>query len=909
MGHENYIISYAEGTGNNLAKAKNRTASWAAFKKILKLPTVTPELRRAFDKMSKGEQDRLKSVGGWISGAQCEGQWRNKKNILPRDLATLDIDYSGAELTTLVEQGLTGISHLEFVSHSSRRHTPDEPRLRFYVPLSRKVSVDEYTAIIRFLGWLLDREMKLVDPVSYRPAQMMFKPSCCKDDRKHYFFYENRGELLDADEALAQVEAIFGSWTDLNALPKSPDEDNLRKRADKAEDPLEKRGPVGDFCRAYSIEAAMETFLPGVYIPGDEHSGHPRYTYAGSTSSNGAVVYDDGRFLYSHHGHDPVCDMNVNAFDLVRIHKYWEADEKAKEDTGPKDMPSYKAMMELIAEDPEYRKAQADSRYDIAAMFDDAGIEAEPEPEESEEDIDWSFVDDLVGGKPEPRPEPKKAAGNPHARRFDAAPKDWFPGQLELTKNGDISPTVYNVTVILQYDPRFHGKIGFNEFTRQVVLLGDITSNLPNVRTIKCRDRVTGDRWQDINDSSVRTILEAPNGAGKAGYGMKVSDRDLTAAILNTAYKNSFHPLRERFNHYRAIHDKSKHLLDTLLIRYLKCPDTDYHRQIIRWHLVAAVARVFEPGLKYDYAVIIGGKQGIGKSSFIKVLHDPRWFGEVHCRLDDKQAIAEEIAGKHGLELPEMGAFGKTQHNDAKAFMRRQYDDVRMAFDRRVSEFPRQCVFWGTTNDATYLKDPTGNRSYLPAKTEVKWIDLAALAGELPQVWGEAAELYFQMREAQPIGDLPLALVGADALQEAVQHQEEARSLEVFEDYRESILDWVDRPVTLQQLRTEMGEDMPGFDADEDEFDGTTLVYRNVFATRRAGELALDIPKINNQQVLANVSKAVNELDGWVKPTQPWRHKWGRQRWYKREGVAWEEIERGFTPVGDAEGYEIPDII
>src|SRR5690606_14169345 len=130
------------------------------------------------------------------------------------------------------------------------------------------------------------------------------------------------GDLLDPDEMFAWFEENDGDWHDISALPLFDGEETHRKHADKAEDPWLKPGMIGNWCRAWPIEDAIAEFLSDVYIPGSGGTGKPRYTYTGGSASNGAVVEDDGRFLYSHHGTDPVGEQLVNAWDLIRIHKF-----------------------------------------------------------------------------------------------------------------------------------------------------------------------------------------------------------------------------------------------------------------------------------------------------------------------------------------------------------------------------------------------------------------------------------------------------------------------------------------------------------------------------------------------------------------------------------------------------------
>lgn len=995
--NDSILVGWAEGRGKNLAKSKNVTKSWGALKKLLSVPHVTPERRKEFDKMSKDEQDQLKSAAGWISGAQCKDNHRNLKNILPRDLLTIDIDYPYQDILEDITEGHMRISAYEGFWHSSRRHTPDAPRVRFFAPLARKVTVDEYQPLVRMLAHMIDREMKTVDQVSFRPAQMMFKPTCSKDDKPDFFTYEQTGVVIDPDAMLARYEETFGDWRDISTWPKHPDE-TVRKKADKAEDPRTKRGPVGTFCRAYLIEAAMEQFLEGVYIPGDEHSGHPRYTFAGSTSSNGAVVYDDGLFLYSHHGHDPVCDMNVNAFDLVRLHLFGDLDEKAKEDTLATKMPSYKAMVDHIRDDPGYRKQLAEDKFDTASMFDDieeedwtdgthagdAGSDSDDEDDADAGDAgdgtdsdlddgdlggsghrgagktghsdDWDDsadggglddagieddIADVVGGgvrgsdgrnrdraregsdagERREGSKARKAAGGaagapkrPEKSTPRKRHKEFLTEHIELTPEGEIKVTLPNIATIIMNDARLCNVIWFNEFTKQIVQRRTLDPRVPAASKIVCDDPENGTRWEDINDSTIRTLLETENGTGKAGYGMRVPERDLQDGIMQAAFATRFHPIRDYLLDCEAGWDGEERL-DTLLIRYLGVEDIPYHRETVRMMMVASVARIFEPGHKFDYALILQGEQGIRKSSFIKALYSEDWFGELATDLGEKQKVAEEIAGKWGVELPELSGLHKADHNAAKAFMRRQFDDVRMAYDRRVTEFPRQCVCWGSTNDDVYLKDPTGNRSYWPVIVLVSSIDVDALAEERDQLWGEAAALYWKMREEKPKGELPLYLRDPASIAVAQQRQEKARMEEVHEEWTRAITDWLETPVTLQQLLQEIGISSAeftkryGFGNDIDPAE--TMVLRTAFRGEDAVQFALNkqhgVITENGQKL--NMNKVWPMIDrlGWRYEQDAGGGKARsrvcgvRGRWRFMPGCTPQERELGYRIVTDAE--------
>lgn len=912
MSNDTFLIHYSEGRGINLGKAKNKIAGWGDFVAMLSTPTKTKERRRAFDKMAKEQQDDLKSIDGWIMAAQVAEGKRTRANIRPRDLLSLDYDYATPAFLDQIRMGVTPLSDFEFFVHSSRRHTDEKPRIRLFAPLARPVTADEFVALSRILAMRMEGQppMKMVDKVSFRPAQMMFKPTISSDG--DWFCYRNEGELLDPDAILDAFKEEHGDWNDYTLLPLCADEEDLRKHAEKAEDPTTKKGPVGDFCRAYDVEAAIAKFLPDCYAPADDHSQKPRYTYLKGTSTSGAVVEDGGLFLYSHHGSDPCADMLVNAFDLVRIHLFGDLDDESPKETPPTKWPSYKRMVEFIADDPEYRRSQAESRYDISAMFDDVADDDEDEPETDASEPEDDDVADLLGFDDD-----APASGSPGVDlkpKKKRPPKDWFPDALVLDQNGRIESSAPNAAVIVHNDARMFGAICFNDFSKQIVARRSIMSRLDVAPAFVCRDTINGDRWQDVNDITIRLILESPNGEGKVGYGMKITDRDLNAAVVSAAHRNKFHPVADYLTACRQAWDGESNI-ETVLIRYLGVEDSAYHREIIKWKMVASVARIFEPGHKFDYAIILQGPQGIRKSSFIKAVYGDQWFGELDCNLDDKQQIAETVAGKWVLELPELSGLHKTDHNAAKAFMRRQFDNVRMAYDRRVSEYPRQCVFWGSTNDTKYLRDPSGNRSYWPVVVMTSEIDTDGVAAERDQLWGEAVAIYEAMREKQPRGDLPLTLHTGEAREEASRLQALARTEELHEMWADKIADWLDEPLTLREFMIEIGAETEDRFAEDD--GSNTLVLRCAFTREQAVEFALKKDRgIADYQTAQNIERALPLLEGWHQYRDDAKGQTGgarlrvqgvRKRWWVRKDAAPAEVVQGYRIVSASAGSVDPD--
>ncbi|WP_108398904.1 virulence-associated E family protein [Devosia submarina] len=921
--NDNRIVLFAQGDGRNLAKAVNKTASWAELCKLLSTPTVTAEKHKAYMAMNRDQQLHRKSVNGWISGAQCEGGYRNLRNVKSRNLITLDCDYPWDTFWPDIESGIHWLCTYEFMAISTRSSTPAAPRYRVVLPTTRSVTPDEYGPLVRIISLRIDYEnepMEQVDVVSSRKAQMMFLPTVSKD--QEFQCHRNEGKLIDPDEQFAWFEEHHGDYHNLDMLPLYKGEEKLRAKADKAEDPTMKLGMIGDWCRAWPIEDLIAEFLSDIYVDPTENSGKTRYTYTGGTASNGAVIEDDGRFLYSWHGSDPVGEQLVNAWDLLRIHKFGHLDDKAKEDTSVMDLPSSKAMGEFVRTDKRYQAERTKSRYDLGAMFDDSevgdeefeGDEAKEDlhtdsPEYTEEDApepdptvdgEWGFSDaDLRPGDdtPEEPIEPKKAkAGkvkNPNA-------ETWFAEELQVNKNGDIESNVHNVAAILYNDPRFYGKIRWDEFTRCVRFFDDIKTRTDIVPPLYCRDKTYGDRWEQTGHMIVRAILATPNGPGKVGYGLgKVTQQDVADGVAMTALRNSYHPLKDFLE---AVEWDGVQRAERLFIDYLGLDDTPYARETAKLVLVASVARVYEPGMKFDYAPVLQGEQGIRKSTFIRTLYTSRWFGEVTSNLGDAKAVAEIIAGKWGNELPEMASQGKTAVAETKAFLSRVEDTVRFSYDRVVTVIRRQAIFWGTTNEDVYLKDRTGNRRFWVLNVAVRSIDTTALQDALPQLWAEALALYNAMRAMYPRDqheDLPLMLTTTAEI-EAKRLQEGAREQQADEEWTRYLADAFDHPITLTEFAYGYGKEASSFVEKGEKIDGQ-YVQRTVFcAADAAAALGVDWPPTSNPGIMKVLDKAIKAMPGWVPDVRGKdnRYKrWGgvNTGWYARENASREDVQRGFA--------------
>ena len=132
--------------------------------------------------------------------------------------------------------------------------------------------------------------------------------------------------------------------------------------------------------------------------------------------------------------------------------------------------------------------------------------------------------------------------------------------------------------------------------------------------------------------------------------------------------------------------------------------------------MIAAVARIFQPGIKFDQALILEGPQGFNKSSLIKALAGPEWFTDALTVQAKNQVVIEQTAGKWLVELAELSGLRPSKVEHVKAFLSQSTDSARLAYRHDSVERPRQFILIGTVNDAEYLTDKTGNRRFWPVR-------------------------------------------------------------------------------------------------------------------------------------------------------------------------------------------------
>lgn len=651
-------LDIALGNSRKTKTWKNKKMQWSDLLERLSRETRTPETVAEYKAMGRTQQSEIKDVGGFVGGYCNEG---SRSDIAFRSILCLDADYADGELWGDWEL-LYGNAAAVYSTH---KHTAEKPRLRLVVPLSRNVNPDEYQAIGRRVAETLGIDK--FDDTSYQPQRMMYWPSTSQDGE--YVFEYVDADFLDPDAVLA----TYHNWEDVSSWPMSSRvAEVVKKTAAKQKDPLTKGGLVGAFCRAYTIQEAIETFIPTVYAPCDEPN---RYTYTLGSTAAGVVIYED-KFSFSHHATDPTSGQLVNAWDLIRLHLAHEMDEDCDPDTPPTRRPSYAFMTELASNDSKVKAQLVDDR--MAEAAEDFNV---PTTEET----NW---------------------------------KD----KLEFTPKGGIAQTIQNVVVILSHDPKLSGRLALNEMEHQIVTL----SSLP-WRSVKGVSP-----WSDADDAALRYYLERT-------YGLTGKDR-IFDAVNVVAQAAAFHPVREYLD---GCEWDGVPRVETLLVDYLGAEDTPYTRAVTRKTLVAAVARIYQPGKKFDYMLTLRGRQGLGKSTLIAKLGG-KWFSDTFTTMQGKEAY-EQVLGVWIVEVGELAGMRKAEAETIKLFISKTSDRFRPAYGRRLQEFPRQCIFIATTNEHSFLRDATGNRRFWVVDTPNNpsldmWDDLAPET--IAQIWGEAVELY-----------------------------------------------------------------------------------------------------------------------------------------------------------------------
>lgn len=767
--------------------------TWSDFLERLNRDIRSTETMRDFDRLDRTARANLKDVGGYMAG-ELSGARRLKSAVLSRSMITLDVDYADSLFPVEFDTRFPGVAAVIYNTRSDREKSR---RFRVVIPFAEEVQdAAQYEAAARKMAELLG--IDLFDPTTFQAERMMYWQSLSSDQPKVFEVFE--GEPISAEYLLS----LYGNneeWRDIrNWAFKSDQEKETRAIVSKAmaQNPREKAGLVGAFCRAYSVPAAIEKYLSDVY---EIAPGNDRYTYKAGHSVGGMIVFDD-LFCFSYHSTDPIADGHAyNAYDLVRVHKFGHL---GKED-------STKEMNKLVCADKECVKDMVTPDADLDD-FDDYGDAVKSDSTKEVTELVW-----------------------------------------DLDGKGNKQVTVNNFVNAFKSDPLLNGLLAYDMLKETIVFTRP---------SFTAKGSKKGDLVNDTDISIIKGHIERMHGI--------YNDAKLNDAIERVSSDNAFHPIKL---YLESLTWDGVPRIDTFLVDYMGAEDNAYTREAFRKMLLAAVTRIYEPGRKFDTALVFYSEQGVGKSTLIQRL-SKGWFNDSLTNLSGKESY-EAIQFAWLVELAELSALRKSDVEAVKNFISKREDTYRGAYARRVKTHKRQCVFFGSTNDDEFLKDATGNRRFFPV--EVKRTRKTRLIFEpefdavVDQLWAEAMEGYM-LGEALTLSDEAEAIAGGTR----EEFTERTPIQGLIEEYLDRLFpaDYEDRFLAqrLDFLNGDLGEE------------GTET--KNSFSLIELWTEALGRRKDEYTVVKAReLSNAVKALKGWKRDKQARQKIYGPQVIYRRVGA------------------------
>ena len=430
---------------------------------------------------------------------------------------------------------------------------------------------------------------------------------------------------------------------------------------------------------------------------------------------------------------------------------------------------------------------------------------------------------------------------------------DW-KGDLEYSKSGKLQCTIGNIILILENDPALRGHIVHDLFAGFDGVVGGLPWNKKATQ------------WTDSDDANLRVWLEK-------NYGLTGKEKiaDALTAVLT---RHSYHPIRDYLN---GLTWDGTPRLERLIIDYIGAEDTELNRVMTRKHFTAAVTRVFKPGCKYDYCLVMTGPEGAGKSTLLNKMGG-QWFNDSITTTEGKEGM-DQLRRAWIIEMGELASIKRSDVESIKAYLSKRVDIYRAAYARRTAEHPRQCIFCGTTNEALFLKGDNGNRRFWIIAVDptlrkyTAWQD--AIDRDRDQLWAEAVHYYKQGEKLY--------------LDDRLEAQAKQRQAEYNDDHDDPLADML-----LNFLDAKLPADWETYDLsrrrawwrDPDPLnaDGTetrTRVSAVEFICERMGR---DLADKEFKYLARKISNLIKALPNWekVSTTKHCQNLYGIQRGYRR---------------------------
>lgn len=549
-----------------------------------------------------------------------------------------------------------------------------------------------------------------------------------------------------------------------------------------------------------------------------EQCGEDRYTYKEGSTTGGLVIYDK-LFAYSNHSTDPSSGQLCNAFDLLRLHKYGDLDSKFTGETH--NSPSYAAMLQFAQNDTRVKRLLGNEAQAKADLYFKDALEGESKSNKKEDPDAWKL-------------------------------------KLKTNKKGKYEESSQNINLIFNSDPVLKGVFKKNEFDG----LSYVMRSLPwrKIEKAEC--------IRDVDFAGARNYLDYAYGIAAVG---KIND-----ALVLAAEKLSFHPVRDYLD---GLKWDGTARIERFMRNYFRTEDTAYTREILKKTMCGAVARIYKPGTKFDLMlVLIGPSQGEGKSTFARRL-GKGWASSSFSTVNGKESF-EQLRGKWVLESAELSGLRKAEAEQVKNFITKEVDSYRPAYGRVVEEFPRQCVFIGTTNEVDFLKDPTGDRRFMPVVVKRSnnpkynvWAD--EFDQVLDQMWAEAVQLY---KDGEPLILSPEAEAIAHTKRESHTERDERYGLILQYVEQDLPVDWDTRDIGERRMWLKMKPQERTKAQVEPKYKRETVTSAEVFCEVMERDFR-DMKPTDTREI----NRMLRSMVGWTPSTSIKTFPiYGRQRHYIR---------------------------
>lgn len=342
--------------------------------------------------------------------------------------------------------------------------------------------------------------------------------------------------------------------------------------------------------------------------------------------------------------------------------------------------------------------------------------------------IAWPLVLDAPESPPDAAEAAPAEGGKGDDEKKAKKPPRWSPGDwrwdLKCDDKGNPTGCLANVHDVMINRPEWRGLLAYDEFAQRIVKL----------KRPPYAGYEENNEWTGVDDS--RTAIWITHEEKIAPTSATVAE-----AIEVLGRINPIHPVRDYLKSLPAWDGVER--LDHWLCDYMMVADSEYVRKVARYYLIAMVARVMNPGCKFDYCLVLEGEQGLKKSTALSILAG-EWFADTDLDLHNKDAMSA-LQGVWLHEFQELGALARTEATKQKSFLSRAFDKYRPVYGRRDIKAFRQLVFAGTTNEWEWNKDPTGGRRFWPVCCTDE-LNLDGLRAARDQLFAEAL-VAFQARE------------------------------------------------------------------------------------------------------------------------------------------------------------------